>query len=80
MAEALQALSPALRLLVVEGINGSRVVDDSYNASPESVLAALNLLLEPGSVAELRVLKTPKGTVSGYFTDFAKPRWGEQLT
>jgi UDP-N-acetylmuramoyl-tripeptide--D-alanyl-D-alanine ligase len=48
-AEALRALSPALRLLVVEGINGSRVVDDSYNASPESVLAALNLLLElPG--------------------------------
>ncbi|MBV9170849.1 MAG: UDP-N-acetylmuramoyl-tripeptide--D-alanyl-D-alanine ligase, partial [Chloroflexi bacterium] len=48
-AEALQQLSPALRLLVVEGINGTRVVDDSYNASPESVLAALNLLRElPG--------------------------------
>ena len=49
IAEALQRLSPALRLLVVDGINGSRVVDDSYNASPESVLAALNLLRElPG--------------------------------
>jgi UDP-N-acetylmuramoyl-tripeptide--D-alanyl-D-alanine ligase len=49
VAEALQELSPALRLLVVEGINGSRIVDDSYNASPESVLAALNLLRElPG--------------------------------
>jgi UDP-N-acetylmuramoyl-tripeptide--D-alanyl-D-alanine ligase len=48
-AEALQELSPTLRLLVVEGVNGSRIVDDSYNASPESVLAALNLLLElPG--------------------------------
>ena len=48
-AEALQRLSPALRLLIVDGINGSRVVDDSYNASPESVLAALNLLRElPG--------------------------------
>jgi UDP-N-acetylmuramoyl-tripeptide--D-alanyl-D-alanine ligase len=48
-AEALQRLSPALRLLVVDGINGSRVIDDSYNASPESVLAALNLLRElPG--------------------------------
>ena len=34
---------------MVDGINGSRVVDDSYNASPESVLAALNLLRElPG--------------------------------
>jgi UDP-N-acetylmuramoyl-tripeptide--D-alanyl-D-alanine ligase len=48
-AEALHGLSPTLRLLVVDGINGSRVVDDSYNASPESVLAALNLLRElPG--------------------------------
>ncbi len=48
-AEALQRLSSALRLLVVDGVNGSRVVDDSYNASPESVLAALNLLRElPG--------------------------------
>jgi UDP-N-acetylmuramoyl-tripeptide--D-alanyl-D-alanine ligase len=49
VAEALHELSPTLRLLVVDGINGSRVVDDSYNASPESVLAALNLLRElPG--------------------------------
>jgi UDP-N-acetylmuramoyl-tripeptide--D-alanyl-D-alanine ligase len=48
-AEGLQRLSPALRLLVVDGINGSRIIDDSYNASPESVLAALNLLRElPG--------------------------------
>jgi UDP-N-acetylmuramoyl-tripeptide--D-alanyl-D-alanine ligase len=48
-AEALQLLSPALRLLIVDGVNGSRIVDDSYNASPESVLAALNLLRElPG--------------------------------
>ncbi|MBI2756516.1 MAG: UDP-N-acetylmuramoyl-tripeptide--D-alanyl-D-alanine ligase [Chloroflexi bacterium] len=48
-AEALHDLTPALRLLVVEGINGSRIIDDSYNASPESVLAALNLLRElPG--------------------------------
>ncbi len=38
-----------MRLLVIDGVNGSRIVDDSYNASPESVLAALNLLKElPG--------------------------------
>ncbi len=49
IAEALHELTPALRLLIVEGINGSRIIDDSYNASPESVLAALNLLRElPG--------------------------------
>jgi UDP-N-acetylmuramoyl-tripeptide--D-alanyl-D-alanine ligase len=48
-AEALRGLSPTLRLLVLDGINGSRIIDDSYNASPESVLAALNLLKElPG--------------------------------
>jgi UDP-N-acetylmuramoyl-tripeptide--D-alanyl-D-alanine ligase len=50
IVEALHALPPSLRLQVVDGINGSRVVDDSYNASPESMLAALRLLSElPGS-------------------------------
>ena len=49
IAEALHTLTPTLRLLVVDGISGSRIIDDSYNASPESVLAALNLLHElPG--------------------------------
>lgn len=33
---------------------------------------AAALLLEPGSVAELRILHTPKGTVSGYFDDWSK--------
>ncbi|MBV9328702.1 MAG: UDP-N-acetylmuramoyl-tripeptide--D-alanyl-D-alanine ligase [Chloroflexi bacterium] len=55
-AEALQLLSPALRLLVVEGVNGSRIVDDSYNASPESVLAALNLLRELPGQRKIAVL------------------------
>lgn len=48
-AEAMHELSPSLRLLIVDGVNGSRIIDDSYNASPESVLAALNLLRDlPG--------------------------------
>jgi UDP-N-acetylmuramoyl-tripeptide--D-alanyl-D-alanine ligase len=55
-AEALHELTPALRLLIVEGINGSRVVDDSYNASPESVLAALNLLKELPGKRKIAVL------------------------
>jgi UDP-N-acetylmuramoyl-tripeptide--D-alanyl-D-alanine ligase len=55
-AEALRLLSPALRLLVVEGIHGSRIVDDSYNASPESVLAALNLLRELPGKRKIAVL------------------------
>ena len=55
-AEALQNLSPALRLLVIEGINGARIIDDSYNASPESVLAALNLLGELPGKRKIAVL------------------------
>lgn len=37
-----------LRVMVVEGLNGSTILDDSYNASPDSVMAALNLLHDLG--------------------------------
>jgi len=33
---------------------------------------ALDILLEPGSVAELRILTSTRGVVSGYFDDLAK--------
>ncbi len=35
-----------LRLIVTPGLNGAMIVDDTYNASPSSTLAALNLLAE----------------------------------
>ena len=35
-----------LRLLVVPGLNGSTLLDDTYNSSPVSAIAALNLLDE----------------------------------
>ncbi len=41
---ALQHTRNQLRLLVVKGPNDSVVLDDTYNASPSSTIAALNLL------------------------------------
>lgn len=35
-----------LRIMVVEGLHGSTLIDDTYNASPDSVMAALNLLAD----------------------------------
>jgi UDP-N-acetylmuramoyl-tripeptide--D-alanyl-D-alanine ligase len=40
----LQSIPSQLRLVVVPGINGATVIDDTYNASPASTIAALNLL------------------------------------
>jgi UDP-N-acetylmuramoyl-tripeptide--D-alanyl-D-alanine ligase len=47
--------NPQLRLVAVQGRNGSLLLDDTYNASPESTVAALNLLdeLEGRKVAVL---------------------------
>jgi UDP-N-acetylmuramoyl-tripeptide--D-alanyl-D-alanine ligase len=40
----LQQQRGQLRLMVVSGLRGTMVIDDTYNASPVSMLAALNLL------------------------------------
>jgi UDP-N-acetylmuramoyl-tripeptide--D-alanyl-D-alanine ligase len=44
--EGLRAPSAQLRLVAVSGPGGSTVLDDTYNASPASTIAALNLLEE----------------------------------
>ncbi len=40
----MQNLPGQIRLVAVHGINDSTIIDDTYNASPQSVIAALNLL------------------------------------
>ena len=49
VASALEEARPELRLRVLTTPNGATILDDSYNASPQSVSAALDLLTElPG--------------------------------
>ncbi len=47
----LQNAPGQLRLVVTAGINGAMVIDDTYNASPGSTVAALNLLDDLGKDA-----------------------------
>jgi UDP-N-acetylmuramoyl-tripeptide--D-alanyl-D-alanine ligase len=53
--EGLRGPSAQLRLVAVPGPEGSTILDDTYNASPASTIAALNLLeeLEGGKIAVL---------------------------
>jgi UDP-N-acetylmuramoyl-tripeptide--D-alanyl-D-alanine ligase len=55
IVEGLHSNQPQLRLVAVRASNGALILDDTYNASPQSTLAALNLLdeLEGRKVAVL---------------------------
>jgi UDP-N-acetylmuramoyl-tripeptide--D-alanyl-D-alanine ligase len=56
MQEGLQDGSTQVRLLLVKGPGGSQLIDDTYNASTPSVLAALNLLKELPGTRRIAVL------------------------
>jgi len=46
IVRGLQDTQAQLRVVVVPGLQRSKIIDDTYNASPESTLAALNLLAD----------------------------------
>ncbi|MHB9091019.1 MAG: glutamate ligase domain-containing protein, partial [Chloroflexota bacterium] len=46
VAAGLSGLTPGLRLTVLPGANGSTIIDDTYNASPASTIAALEVLAQ----------------------------------
>ena len=46
IAEALNGMSPGLRLMPLRGAGGIQILDDSYNASPSATLGALEVLAE----------------------------------
>lgn len=49
VADALSEARPESRIRMVPGCNGSHLIDDTYNASPSSMIAAIDLLKEmPG--------------------------------
>lgn len=48
--------SAQLRLVAVDGPNGSTILDDTYNASPASTIAALNLLDDLNGARKIAVL------------------------
>ncbi|EKE19604.1 MAG: hypothetical protein ACD_8C00133G0003 [uncultured bacterium] len=57
IAKALESFrSPAGRMNLIHGVNESFVIDDTYNASPMSTLAALGVLCELNAKRKIAVL------------------------
>ncbi len=66
----LQSIPGQIRLVVVPGINGCTVIDDTYNASPASTIAALNLLADLAPARQGRRVAVLGDMLElGHFTD-----------
>ncbi len=47
---------PKGRLILLDGINGSKLLDDTYNANPESTCAAIDVLSETPAARKIAIL------------------------
>lgn len=73
IATGLRGMTSQLRVVTAEGPHGSLIIDDTYNANPESMLAALNLLADLrgrkvavlGDMAELGTMERPSHEMIG---------------
>ena len=54
--KGLQGEQTQLRLYTLPGPNGATLIDDTYNSSPQSTLAAFNLLAELDAPRRIAVL------------------------
>lgn len=65
------------RLQLMEGANGSIIIDDSYNANPESVKSAIEVLKDFGS--DNKIVVTPGMIELGEKQYFENEKFGEML-
>ncbi len=80
VCDAIEGLSVPTRLRVLRAADGTRVIDDTYNAQPASMLAALDLLDEmPGRHVALLGDMRELGQASHYEHQRVGERAGEVL-
>ncbi|MCK9485774.1 MAG: UDP-N-acetylmuramoyl-tripeptide--D-alanyl-D-alanine ligase [Dehalococcoidia bacterium] len=80
VGDAIEALAVPTRMRVITRPDGTRIIDDTYNAQPSSMLAALDLVDEmPGRHIALLGDMRELGVASGYEHQRVGERAGEVL-